>query len=92
MDRRPPAHDAVADDLPAYVLDVLDPDERAHVAAHVATCPCCRDEQRRLELTVGALGTAVPQVNPATAVRRRLLAALETPGRCPPVMPAARRS
>jgi len=79
MDGRTLSHDAVADDLPAYVLGVLAAEERARVAAHLATCGRCQDEQRRLEATLGALGTAVPQVAPPPALRRRLLAALDAP-------------
>lgn len=40
------SHDAVADLLGAHALDAVDPDEAAHIEAHLATCPRCDDELR----------------------------------------------
>ena len=94
MDRRsvtPVRHDAAVEDLPAYVLDVLDVEERARLAGHLATCRYCQDELRRLEASLGALGTAVPQVEPPPALRRRLLADLDAPRAGRPVLLAAQR-
>lgn len=91
MDRRTLSHEEVADDLPAYVLDVLAPEERMRVAAHLVDCPRCRDEQRRLESTMGALGAAVPQVDPPPTLRQRVLWALDAPDRPVPIAAATSR-
>ncbi|HET9014733.1 MAG TPA: anti-sigma factor [Thermomicrobiaceae bacterium] len=77
------SHEDVADDLPAYALDALAPKERACVAAHLASCARCREELHRLEETLGALGTAAPQVDPPPALREQLIASLDGVGDAP---------
>ncbi len=78
------------DDLPAYVLGVLEPDERDRIAEHLATCLRCQVEHRRLETSVDALWGAAPQVEPPTGLRSRILTSIEDDLRghvVPPTMP-----
>lgn len=94
MERRALTHAHVADDLPAYVLGVLDPEASAAVSAHVAECPICQAERRRFEDTLGVLGTIAPGVDPVPDLRARLLARLDEPAPLPasgptPVDPVA---
>ncbi len=76
------------DQLPAYALGVLDPEEAAQVEAHLAVCEICRAELRAYESVVGDLALAVPQVAPPPALKQRILAGVAPtpkpePGRAP---------
>ena len=42
----------------AYVLDALDPDEAAPFEAHLASCEACTAELRRLREAIGVVATA----------------------------------
>lgn len=77
MERRPLNHDDVVDDLPAYLLGALDEPERGAVAAHLAVCPLCQDEQLRLEEALGQLAGLVPPVSPPDDLRDRFLSRLD---------------
>jgi anti-sigma factor RsiW len=63
------------EELGAYLLDALDPDEREAVAAHIARCPECAAEHARLAglpaLLAHAEGLEIPEA-PA-AVEERVL-------------------
>jgi anti-sigma-K factor RskA len=73
----PRTHDQVREDLGAYALDALAPDERVAVDAHLATCQACRDELRAMNEAAAALSTVAPArpMDPIrkAAVRQRLL-------------------
>jgi anti-sigma-K factor RskA len=58
-----------------HALGVLSPEERAELAAGMATDPELAAEVRALEDTAGALGGVVPQVDPPARLRARVLAA-----------------
>lgn len=80
----------ITDQLEAYALGALDPDEAARVEAHLAGCPGCRrlaaeyrDIANALPL---ALAAAVP-LRPPPSVRDRVLGALETAAPTTPVLP-----
>jgi hypothetical protein len=61
MGRLIPACDSVERlSLGAYVLGALDPVERAHVEAHLAACPACRDELAELAGLPGLLSRIDP--------------------------------
>lgn len=89
MDRRTVSHDEVVDDLPAYLLGALDDEGCEAMAAHLATCPLCQQEQARLEATIGALATVVPAADPPPALRDRLLDRLAAAEDGPPAPPPA---
>lgn len=49
------SHDELLDNVAAYVLGTLPPDEAAAVAEHLKTCPECREEYRLLRPAVTAV-------------------------------------
>lgn len=57
-----------------YVMDALDPAERAAAEQHLATCAECRAEVTEFQQLTGALGESVPPVAPPPQMRERLLA------------------
>jgi anti-sigma-K factor RskA len=70
------AHDELKHDAAAYVLDSLEPDERAAFEAHLAGCQECAVEVRSLLGVAGALARSVPQRTPRPELRERVLRAL----------------
>ena len=75
------SHDRWADDLAAYALGALDPDEAPRLEAHLATCERCQDELRSLHAAVDAIPTGVQQIKPPRRLRRRLMAAVRREAR-----------
>ena len=71
-----PAHDELKHDAAAYVLDSLEPDERAAFEAHLAGCSECAGEVRSLLGVTGALAHSVPQRTPRPELRERVLRSL----------------
>ncbi len=71
-----PAHDELKDDAAAYVLDSLEPDERAAFEAHLAGCSECAAEVRSLRAVTGALARGVAAADAAPELRERVLGAL----------------
>ncbi len=65
-----------SDDLAAYAVDALDPDERAAVEAHLATCASCRAELAEHLDTLARLTEAVA---PPAGGLEQLLAGLDAP-------------
>ena len=65
----------VRDDLGAYLLGGLDPEERDAVAAHLASCPACAAEHERLAMLPALLASAEGLEIPAApqGVEERLL-------------------
>lgn len=68
-----PAHDELKHDAAAYVLDSLEPDERAAFEAHLAGCSDCAGEVRSLLAVTGALARSIPQRTPRPELRERVL-------------------
>lgn len=66
-------HDRWSDDLAAYALDALSPEEAREVEAHLAECERCRAELRWLEPAVDVFAESVTQLNPPPRLRERLL-------------------
>ncbi|MFG2661977.1 anti-sigma factor domain-containing protein [Streptomyces sp. NPDC048425] len=56
----------------AYVLDALDPEERAALTEHLSTCPDCRQEVAEFAATAGRLGLAAA-VNPPPELKQSVL-------------------
>jgi anti-sigma-K factor RskA len=67
------AHEPWSDELAAYAVDALGPDERREVEAHLAGCERCRTELRWLEPAVDVLAESVTQLTPPPRLRERLL-------------------
>ena len=73
------AHDELKHDASAYVLDSLEPDERAAFETHLAGCGECAAEVRSLRSVTGALALGVPQRTPRRELRDRILGSLPNP-------------
>lgn len=78
MDRRRLDHEKLADDVPAYLLGVLDAGNCDAVAGHIEDCPDCKEEGRRISDAIGALGTLAPATEPPADLRGRFLSSLQT--------------
>jgi len=67
-------HEEMRDDLAAYALGALDPDEASVVAEHLASCESCREYVRWLGPAVDLLPASVAQVEPPERLRESLMA------------------
>ena len=67
-------HQRRDDDLAAYALGALAPDEAADFERHLAGCERCRAELRRLEPAVNVLPESVARREPPPGLRGRLMA------------------
>ena len=70
-----------------YLLDALDPDERAEVEAHLAACDDCREEVDSLRSATASLADEVAETPPESLRARVRRTASETP-QLPPVVDA----
>ena len=61
------------DDLAAYALGALGPDEAAELERHVADCESCGARLRWLTPAIDVLPAAVPQRTPPDELRERLM-------------------
>jgi hypothetical protein len=66
------------DDLVAFALGALEPDETERVEAHAPGCPSCTRELEALAPAVGVLGESVEQLEPPPELRERVLAAVRS--------------
>jgi anti-sigma-K factor RskA len=66
-------HDHPDEALPLYVLGVLERAEVAAVEAHLAVCPRCVAETRRLRATADSLALATEPVRPPPTARAAVL-------------------
>lgn len=69
-------HDRHQDDIGAYLLHALEPDESERFEAHLATCPDCRDEVDRLRVAADALPRSVEPFTPPDSLKRSLMEAV----------------
>ncbi len=76
MDRE---HDFAVENLPAYVLGALEPEDARRVQRHLEVCARCREEFRSLSETASALAYAVPVYEPPSHLRTALRLSLATP-------------
>jgi anti-sigma-K factor RskA len=63
----------VIDQLPAYALGCLDPEEQQRTAAHLEQCSACRDELRAYEAVVGQMAFAAPEASPPQRLKDAIL-------------------
>jgi anti-sigma-K factor RskA len=80
-------HIRYEDDLAAYLLDALTPDEAREFDRHLRDCARCQERARWLRASVEMLPTAVPQVEPPPALREQLMQTV----RAEAAQPRARR-
>jgi len=71
--------------LGAYALGALLPDEAAALEAHLATCPTCPEELRRLRLGAHAFALTAEERDPSPDLRNRIWAATFAPADVAPV-------
>jgi anti-sigma factor RsiW len=67
-------HDDFYEDIPAYMLGALDPDEARALELHAESCERCRHELRWLTPAVRALPDTVDRETPSPQLRARLMA------------------
>jgi anti-sigma-K factor RskA len=79
----------VFDDLPAYALDSLEPDEARLVAEHLQGCMICRAELRALQEIAEGLALTAPDARPTPQLKQRLMTRIEDM-RPKPVQPTRR--
>jgi anti-sigma factor RsiW len=68
-------------ELAAYALDALEPEETEAVEAHLAECERCRDDLRWLEPAVELIPESVSQVTPPPSLRADLMAVVNREAR-----------
>lgn len=73
----------------AYLLDALEPPERAEFEGHLAVCPECREEVDSLRAATASLAGEVAEMPPVALRGRVLRTASDTP-QLPPVVAASR--
>jgi anti-sigma-K factor RskA len=71
------------DQLAAYALEALEPDEYRKVEAHLRTCAACRVRLRDYQAVSANLAAALPPQSPPPRVRAGLIARLHRPQRAP---------
>ena len=67
-------HTHWADEVGAYVLGALEPEEAAAFERHLAGCDACRREVADLRVAADALPVSVPIVSPPPALKERIMA------------------
>lgn len=65
-------HSLFREQLPAYALDALDPDEGFALEAHLRTCASCQAELAEYRAVSEGLLAALPPRPPSAALRKRL--------------------
>ena len=66
-------HDRFSENLAAYVLGALEPEEATELERHAEQCERCRSELRWLEPAVRSLPESVERREPPRELRRRLM-------------------
>lgn len=56
-----------------FALDILDPRERAAIAAHLLRCPLCREEVTEMQAAADQLLALVPPTEPPPGFEQRVL-------------------
>ena len=80
-------HTRWEDELAAYLLDALGPDEARAVERHLDGCPRCQERARWLQASVEVLPTSVEQLEPPPELRERLMRTVRA--EAAPARPAA---
>jgi anti-sigma-K factor RskA len=69
----PNGHERYEDELAAYMLGSLEPEEAAAFEAHLAGCGRCQARERWLRTSLDVLPSSVEQLEPPPALRKRLM-------------------
>jgi anti-sigma-K factor RskA len=67
------AHTRYEDELAAYMLGALEPEETVAFEAHLETCDRCQARERWLRVSLDVLPSSVEQIEPPPALRDRLI-------------------
>lgn len=67
-------HDRLHEDIPAYMLGALDPEETLALERHAESCEACKSEIRWMQAAVEALPETVERRRPPAQLRERLMA------------------
>jgi anti-sigma-K factor RskA len=67
-----------ADNVGAYLLGALPPDEAEAFEAHLRDCPECRQDVEELRVAADALPVSVAPVAPPPALKQRIMAVVES--------------
>jgi anti-sigma-K factor RskA len=70
------AHEHYEDELAAYMLGALEPDEAVSFEAHLESCQRCQARERWLRSSVEVLPASVEQIEPPPELRERLMEAV----------------
>ena len=70
-------HRPYAEELAAYLLDSLTPEESRTFELHLAGCAGCQAEERWLRTAVDVLPSSIEQLEPSVALRERLMATVK---------------
>lgn len=74
-------HEILEEELAAYALGALPPEEAAAIAAHLAGCPACREQVARYREAAAALAYVAPFRAPPPRLKARLMARVRRPVR-----------
>jgi anti-sigma-K factor RskA len=77
-------HERYEDDLAAYMLGSLEPDEAAAFEEHRSSCQRCQARERWLRASVDLLPSTVEQIEPPPALRERLMEIVREDAGAPP--------
>jgi anti-sigma factor RsiW len=74
-------HSRYKEDLAAYMLGALEPDQAGEFERHLQECAECQAEERWLRAAVDVLPSSVEQVEPPPELRERLMATVRAEAR-----------
>jgi anti-sigma-K factor RskA len=74
----PDDHGPYQEDLAAYLLDGLDPQDASGFRQHLASCARCQADERWLRAAVDVLPSSVQQLEPPPALRMRMMSTIRT--------------
>ena len=66
-------HKALIDLIPAFALDILEPDEAEMIEGHLPSCETCQAELRAYRSVVNMLPLAAPETDPGPMLREQIM-------------------
>lgn len=89
MNARQEHHERMRDDLAAYALDALEPQESAELERHLAGCDSCQEHLQWLRPAIDTLPASVQQRTPPESLRANLMSAVRAEAAEPEAGPPA---